>query len=517
MRLTFLSLAAAALTAQSVSAQLAGTLQAERHPPLQVSTCSNETGCTTSAQSVVLDANWRWTNKAGTNCYTGNQWNAALCPDPKTCAQNCALEGADYGTNYGVSSSADSLTLKFVTKHPYGTNVGSRVYLMDKTNEKYQMLKLKNKEFAFDVDVSNLPCGLNGALYFVEMDADGGMAKYPTNKAGAKYGTGYCDAQCPHDVKFIAGEANTIGWTAGAGDPNSGKGKYGSCCIEMDIWEANKISTAYTPHSCKTVGPVRCDDPVECGDGANRHKGICDKDGCDFNPFRMGDTTFYGPGKTVDTLKPMTVITQFITVDGTDTGALKEIRRLYVQNGKVINNSHFGSYDSVSDTMCAAQKKLFEDPNEFANNGGMKNIADALDRGMTLVMSIWDDHDANMLWLDSSYPPTKPVTAPGVTRGSCDPSSGKPADVEANFPNSSVKFSNIKWGEIGSTYAKGSTPQPPTAPTPPTPAPTTAPGNPGTNCAGRWAQCGGTGYTGPTCCVTGTTCNVVNQYYHQCQ
>jgi cellulose 1,4-beta-cellobiosidase len=37
------------------------------------------------------------------------------------------------------------------------------------------------------------------------MDADGGMAKYASNKAGAKYGTGYCDAQCPQDLKFING------------------------------------------------------------------------------------------------------------------------------------------------------------------------------------------------------------------------------------------------------------------------------------------------------------------------
>jgi cellulose 1,4-beta-cellobiosidase len=67
------------------------------------------------------------------------------------------------------------------------------------------MFKLLNREFSFDVDVSSLECGINGALYFVEMEADGGMSKFPTNKAGAKYGTGYCDAQCPHDIKFICG------------------------------------------------------------------------------------------------------------------------------------------------------------------------------------------------------------------------------------------------------------------------------------------------------------------------
>lgn len=71
----------------------------------------------------------------------------------------------------------------------------------------YQIFKFTgNTEFTFDVDLSGLPCGFNGALYFVSMDADGGLAKYPTNKAGAKLGTGYCDAQCPRDLKFINGE-----------------------------------------------------------------------------------------------------------------------------------------------------------------------------------------------------------------------------------------------------------------------------------------------------------------------
>ena len=76
-----------------------------------------------------------------------------------------------------------------------------------KDNDTYEMFKLApNREISFDVDVSTLPCGLSGSLYFVAMDADGGMSKYPTNKAGAKYGTGYCDASCPQTVRFINGE-----------------------------------------------------------------------------------------------------------------------------------------------------------------------------------------------------------------------------------------------------------------------------------------------------------------------
>ena len=76
------------------------------------------------------------------------------------------------------------------------------------------------------MDISNLPCGLNGALYLSEMIQDGGKSAYPTNKAGARYGTGYCDAQCPHDIKFINGEANTLDWTPSPNNSNTGTGKH---------------------------------------------------------------------------------------------------------------------------------------------------------------------------------------------------------------------------------------------------------------------------------------------------
>jgi len=304
--------------------------------------------------------------------------------------------------------------------------------------------------------VSNLPCGLNGALYFVEMAGDGGKSQFPANKAGAKYGTGYCDAQCPHDLKFINGEANILQWKPSPNDPNSGTGQYGACCAEMDIWEANSVSEAYTSHPCTGSGLQRCSG-TQCGDGDNRYGGICDKDGCDYNAYRVGVKTFYGPGDTVDTKKPMTVVTQFITKDGTDNGDLSEIRRIWVQNGKVIKNaatnvSGLKSYDSVTDTFCAEVKSIFGDKNDHANKGGLKKLGDALGRGMVLVMSLWDDHEAHMLWLDSNYPTTADASKPGVARGTCPTTSGVPADVESQHPDASVKFSNIKWGTLNSTY-----------------------------------------------------------------
>ena len=118
--------------------------------------------------------------------------------------------GRAFAGTYGITTSGNALTLKFVTNGPYSTNIGSRVYLMDTADSKYQLFNLKNQEFTFDVDMSQLPCGLNGALYFVEMDADGGTSRFSGNKAGAKYGTGYCDTQCPHDIKFINGEVRTL-------------------------------------------------------------------------------------------------------------------------------------------------------------------------------------------------------------------------------------------------------------------------------------------------------------------
>ncbi len=195
----------------AATAQQAGTLTTETHPPLTVSKCT-ASGCTTSQQSIVIDANWRWlhTTSGYTNCYTGNTWNATICPDGVKCAANCALDGADYSGTYGITTTGNALKLNFVTKASQ-TNVGSRTYLMAAgSTTKYQMFQLLGQEFTFDVDVSNLPCGLNGALYFSEMDEDGGMSRFSTNKAGAKYGTGYCDAQCPQDVKFINGVVSSL-------------------------------------------------------------------------------------------------------------------------------------------------------------------------------------------------------------------------------------------------------------------------------------------------------------------
>ncbi len=247
-------------------------------------------------------------------------------------------------------------------------------------------------------------------------------------------------------------QANVEGWTPSSSDPNTGVGGHGSCCAEMDIWEANSISSAVTPHACSTIGQTLCDGDA-CGGtySSNRYSGWCDPDGCDFNSYRMGAKNFYGAGKTVDTTQKFTVVTQFI-----GTGANMEIERFYVQNGKVIANSNSAiagvTGNSITANFCNQQKAAFGDPNVFAQKGGMANMASALSKGMVLVMSLWDDHYADMLWLDSDYPTTKSASAPGVARGTCSTSSGVPANVESQTPGASVVFSNIRFGPLNSTF-----------------------------------------------------------------
>jgi cellulose 1,4-beta-cellobiosidase len=90
----------------------------------------------------------------------------------------------------------------------------------------------------------------------------------------------------------------------------------------------------------------------------------------------MGNQTFLGPGDSgIDTTKKFTIVTQFITSDGTSSGTLTEIRRLYVQNGNVIQNSvvnqpNIPAINSITDSFCKAQKTEFGDTDYFETIGG---------------------------------------------------------------------------------------------------------------------------------------------------
>lgn len=69
----------------------------------------------------------RWAHNVGgsISCYNGTHFNANYCPDPLSCAQNCALEGVDYDL-FDISTSGSSASLVYKS----ASAVGSRVYVM---------------------------------------------------------------------------------------------------------------------------------------------------------------------------------------------------------------------------------------------------------------------------------------------------------------------------------------------------------------------------------------------------
>ena len=171
----------------------------------------------------------------------------------------------------------------------------------------------------------------------------------------------------------------------------------GYCCNEMDILESNSQATAMTGHPCK-------------GDN-------CDKGGCGYNPYASGQRGFWGPGKTLDTNKKFTTTTRFVA----NGGKLTQITRIYTQNGRQINSGTITSCGSEGST------------------GGLTGMGQALGRGMVLAMSIWNDASQNMAWLDQG------------NNGPCQAGQGTPQNIMNQHPDTHVTFSNIRWGDIGST------------------------------------------------------------------
>merc|ERR1712241_1446276 len=174
------------------------------------------------------------------------------------------------------------------------------------------------------------------------------------------------------------------------------------------------------------------------------------------------------------THKPITVVTQFLTTDGTDEGDLSELRRYYVQEGRVVHSPPStilgqDDSDSITDAFCDAKKKLFGDVNDYEDHGGSASMGDSLDRGHVMAISLWDDVAVNMLWLDSVYPLDKPANDPGVKRGDCPGGEqSTPTYVRNNFPDAWVSFQTAFIGPIGS-FLDPVSPTP--APVEPSPAP----------------------------------------------
>jgi cellulose 1,4-beta-cellobiosidase len=236
-------------------------------------------------------------------------------------------------------------------------------------------------------------------------------------------------------------------------DQDRGIGEHGSCCAEVDVWQGNSVSSTLALHPCDTPTFTQCSGDACGGDfSQNRYAGSCDPDGCDFNPFRLGATGFYGSGtgSTVNSKQKVTVVTQFVG----SGSQLSEVKRVYVQNGQVIPNPSPQTSgitgNSITAAWCEAENKAFNSSvNSFSDHGGMQSIGKAMSQGMVLVMSVQAE-ETDALWLDGDFPAGTDTSLPGVARGTCVSNA---ATLPTVGPTPAVTFSNIKFGPIGSTFA----------------------------------------------------------------
>ncbi|KAK3361940.1 family 7 glycosyl hydrolase [Lasiosphaeria ovina] len=434
------------------AAQQAGSLEKEVHPKLPWSRCTAD-GCRQVNDSLVLDANMRWLHQVGgyRTCCDDLGWDPNVCRSSANCTDTCAVEGAQYSA-YGVNATNDSISLRLKTNLDYASTVGSRLFLLDSASENsyYQMFTLRGNELAFDVDLSTVACGINSALRFVAMDADGGVSRFPAtaNTAGAAYGTGYCDARCSRDQRFVGGKANSDGWVPSETDPSSCAGKYGACCPEFAVWNSNAHSFSMSSHPCPQSDYHVCEGLL-CNASARApdepSSGQCDPRGCSYNPFRMGNQGFYGQGKAVDTARKFTVVTRFEDA---------RVSQFFVQDGKTIAVPPptwvgLPRESGLTAETCAQVPAVFGERDSFAEGGGWRAHAVLLRRPMVLAMSISVDYDSNNRWLDSLYPPQDGA---GQARGDC-PVDEDAFTAVAQHPNAKVTWSNIRFGTVGSTVA----------------------------------------------------------------
>lgn len=138
-------------------------------------------------------------------------------------------------------------------------------------------------------------------------------------------------------------------------------------CNEMDIVEANIAATQVTSHPCKSYG-------------------VCNHGGCPINARYSG----FGPHNSgIDSRKPYTVTTTFRTDTGTDYGTLSSIEQVIFQGN---NSIHL---PIISQNYCTSGP----DP-DYYRTGGFAAISQSLDRGMTMVFSLWGSGGDSMSWLD---------------------------------------------------------------------------------------------------------------------
>merc|ERR1712084_115485 len=136
----------------------------------------------------------------------------------------------------------------------------------------------------------------------------------------------------------------------------------------------------------------------------------------------------------------------------------------YVQDGKKIEHPNYLGLGNVeTDEFCTKKAKAMKDRDSFREKGGMSSVEASLKAGVTLVLSMWDDIDVHMNWLDSVMDGDDGSVL-GKKRGTCDPKDGDPVTLREKYPKSHVSYTNFKVNDIdGPSPSPSPTPSPASA------------------------------------------------------
>ena len=276
---------------------------------------------------------------------------------------------------------------------------------------------------------------------------------------------------------------------------------------------SNSRATAYTVHPCSTAqgGQQRCENPRDCGEGAHRYDSLCDKDGCDVQ------RTASAPRSSTARARPSPSTRRSRSPSSLNssrrTAPTRHRSSRYATTGRAASRfqrrappSALRAISTRSRTRTATRRRRSSAPTRrLPRRAASHDVALQRPRDGPRPLSMGRLPLAYAL-ARLDRPPGS--TKPGAARGPCPTDSGDPAKIEPGSKAYAL-FSNIRFGEIGST----DTVFPPAPPMPPSPPPPPL-------CAKPYAQCGGKlpsgkPWPGPMCCPLGYHCTG-NDYYKGC-
>lgn len=233
----------------------------------------------------------------------------------------------------------------------------NRLYAVEDINVRdwpevrYHKFPVLDKEISFTVDLSQVNCGCNAAIYFVAMPAHG--SGDPQNPAA------YCDIQ-GYDQDIPA-------------------------CVELDLLEGNSKAIQTTLHTFR-------------GHGVDGHS--CNQDGCAANWGKTEDTAhLYGPSARdgIDSSRAFEVHASFReTVDWQPqhtVGALMDVSLSQTDDGGHSRNFKFFDGMAIGGSHAPGMQR------KPISQADKKRTRDALiSPGVALVVSLWTAEDLS--WLD---------------------------------------------------------------------------------------------------------------------